>query len=154
MVCKLAGLLAALPPPAPPTAQSFPPLAAQLSCQSETLRGHSSATMPLLCLQNQDATAVLQFSVCHTLHYSFLSVVVKFLSRAKKKKSLGAWQLATGARTSYSYSHGREKPCAVPHLRGCQPCECFGENGGKPPYVMVSDNWCTPFTDTGDHRQV
>lgn len=154
MVCKLAGLLAALPPPAPPTAQSFPPLAAQLSCQSETLRGHSSATMPLLCLHNQDATAVLQFSVCHTLHYSFLSVVVKFLSRAKKKKSLGAWQLATGARTSYSYSHGREKPCAVPHLRGCQPCECFGENGGKPPYVMVSDNWCTPFTDTGDHRQV
>lgn len=93
MVCKLAGLLAALPPPAPPTAQSFPPLAAQLSCQSETLRGHSSATMPLLCLQNQDATAVLQFSVCHTLHYSFLSVVVKFLSRAKKKRAsgLGNW---------------------------------------------------------------
>lgn len=96
MVCKLAGLLAALPPPAPPTAQSFPPLAAQLSCQSETLRGHSSATMPLLCLHNQDATAVLQFSVCHTLHYSFLSVVVKFLSRAKKKEPRG---LAIGYRS-------------------------------------------------------
>ncbi|KAI6125946.1 hypothetical protein EV401DRAFT_1038534 [Pisolithus croceorrhizus] len=133
--------------PASPLTQSFPPLVAfiilcqvsyiiehvvqlptQLSCQSETLRWHSSAKMPLLYLHNQDATAVLQFSICHTLHYSFF-VVVEFLRRKKKKGE--PWGLASGYRSPYTLLHtthtGEKSMCC----NGCpasRSCECLGSS--------------------------